>query len=79
MSETPQGWLEKVYEATGEAGLMEAYGGWAESYDRDLAQSGYSTPIEGLYLCGAGTHPGGEVTGAPGHNAAKAILRLESS
>jgi hypothetical protein len=26
------------------------------------------------YLCGAGTHPGGEVTGAPGHNAARAIL-----
>lgn len=41
--------------------------------------SGYSTPIEGLYLCGAGTHPGGEVTGAPGHNAAQAILRLESN
>ena len=41
--------------------------------------SGYSTPIKGLYLCGAGTHPGGEVTGAPGHNAAQAILRLETS
>ena len=35
---------------------------------------GYATPIEGLYLCGAGTHPGGEVTGACGHNAAHAIL-----
>jgi phytoene dehydrogenase-like protein len=34
----------------------------------------YKTPIDGLYLCGAGTHPGGEVTGAPGHNAAHAIL-----
>ena len=34
----------------------------------------YSTPIPGLYLCGAGTHGGGEVTGAPGHNAARAIL-----
>ena len=34
----------------------------------------YRTPINGLYLCGAGTHPGGEVTGAPGHNAAQAIL-----
>ncbi len=41
----------------------------------DLSMSGYRTPIEGLYLCGAGTHPGGEVTGAPGHNAAKALLR----
>ncbi len=35
---------------------------------------GYSTPIENLYLCGAGTHPGGGVTGAPGYNAARAIL-----
>ena len=36
---------------------------------------GYKTPIENLYLCGAGTHPGGEVTGAPGHNAAHEVLR----
>jgi len=35
----------------------------------------YRTPINGLYLCGAGTHPGGEVTGAPGHNAAQLILK----
>jgi len=35
----------------------------------------YRTPIEGLYLCGAGTHPGGGVTGAPGANAAREILR----
>jgi phytoene dehydrogenase-like protein len=35
----------------------------------------YATPIDGLYLCGSGTHPGGGVTGAPGHNAAHAILR----
>jgi phytoene dehydrogenase-like protein len=35
----------------------------------------YATPIRGLYLCGSGTHPGGGVTGAPGHNAAKAILQ----
>ena len=34
----------------------------------------YRTPIRGLYLCGAGTHPGGEVTGAPGHNAAQVML-----
>ena len=34
----------------------------------------YRTPITNLYLCGAGTHPGGEVTGAPGHNAAAVIL-----
>jgi phytoene dehydrogenase-like protein len=34
----------------------------------------YRSPIRGLYLCGAGTHPGGELTGAPGHNCARAIL-----
>ena len=35
----------------------------------------YRTPIAGLYLCGAGTHPGGGVTGAPGFNAGRAILK----
>ena len=35
----------------------------------------YRTPVANLWLCGAGTHPGGGVTGAPGHNAAHAILR----
>ncbi len=37
--------------------------------------SRYRTPIRGLYLCGAGTHPGGGVTGAPGYNAARQILK----
>ena len=36
--------------------------------------SDYRTPVQGLYLCGAGTHPGGEITGAPGHNAAHVII-----
>jgi phytoene dehydrogenase-like protein len=35
----------------------------------------YRTPIEGMYLCGAGTHPGGGVTGIPGRNAAREILK----
>jgi len=35
----------------------------------------YTTPIPGLYLCGAGCHPGGDITGAAGHNAASEILR----
>jgi len=35
----------------------------------------YRTPLAGLYLCGAGTHPGGDLTGYPGHNAAREILR----
>jgi phytoene dehydrogenase-like protein len=37
--------------------------------------SQYRTPIQGLYLCGAGAHPGGGVTGAPGRNAAHQALR----
>lgn len=37
--------------------------------------SRYRTPVAGLYLCGAGAHPGGGVTGAPGHNAAHQVLR----
>ena len=36
----------------------------------------YDTPIAGLFLCGAGSHPGGGLTGLPGHNAAKRILKL---
>lgn len=39
--------------------------------------SPYRTPIPGLWLCGSGTHPCGSVTGAPGHNAAAAILASE--
>jgi phytoene dehydrogenase-like protein len=45
--------------------FMRPVPGWA----------GYRTPVEGLYLCGAGAHPGGGVTGAPGHNAARQVLR----
>ena len=38
--------------------------GWAQ----------YKTPIEGLFLCGGGTHPGGGLTAASGHNAAREII-----
>jgi phytoene dehydrogenase-like protein len=68
--------LERVYGLTegnifhGELNLeqlffMRPVAGWSQ----------YRTPIAGLYLCGAGAHPGGGVTGAPGHNAAKQALR----
>ena len=40
-----------------------------------LGHGNYGTPIKGLYQCGSGTHPGGGVTGVPGHNAAREILR----
>lgn len=38
----------------------------------------YNSPIDGLFLCGAGTHPGGGLTGLPGRNAAKRILAMGS-
>jgi phytoene dehydrogenase-like protein len=44
--------------------FMRPVAGWAK----------YRTPVEGLYLCGSGTHPGGGVMGAPGLNAAREIL-----
>jgi phytoene dehydrogenase-like protein len=40
-----------------------------------LGYGDYRSPVAGLYMCGSGTHPGGGVTGAPGHNAAHEILR----
>ena len=40
-----------------------------------LGHADYRSPIRGLYMCGASTHPGGGVTGAPGHNAAREMLR----
>jgi phytoene dehydrogenase-like protein len=45
--------------------FMRPVAGWAR----------YRTPIRGLYLCGAGTHPGGGIAGAAGANAASVILR----
>jgi phytoene dehydrogenase-like protein len=40
-----------------------------------LGHADYRGPLKGLYHCGSGAHPGGGVTGAPGHNAAQVILR----
>ena len=40
-----------------------------------LGHGDYRAPVKGLYMCGAGTHPGGGVTGAAGHNAAREILK----
>jgi phytoene dehydrogenase-like protein len=39
-----------------------------------LGYADYRSPLRGLYHCGSGSHPGGGVTGAPGHNAARAII-----
>ena len=52
------------------------HGGRPAVHDAARARLGvYRTPIRGLYLCGAGTHPGGGVTGANGRNAAREVLR----
>jgi phytoene dehydrogenase-like protein len=40
-----------------------------------LGHGAYRGPVPGLYMCGAGAHPGGGVTGAPGHNAAREVLK----
>ena len=45
-------------------------------WNRPLPEiSHYRAPLKGLYLCGAGQHPGGEISGVPGHNAAHEILK----
>jgi phytoene dehydrogenase-like protein len=49
--------------------FMRPVAGWAR----------YRTPIRGLFLCGAGTHPGGGLAGAPGRNAARELLRKEGT
>ena len=72
---TPLDW-EQTYGLTegstthGQMGLdqllvMRPIPGWSQ----------YSTPIRNLYLCGAGSHPGGGVTGVPGYNAARTALQ----
>lgn len=40
-----------------------------------LGHADYRMPLDGLYLCGSGAHPGGGVTGIPGHNAAREMLK----
>ncbi len=40
-----------------------------------LGHANYRMPVKGLYLCGSGAHPGGGVTGVPGHNAAREVIR----
>jgi phytoene dehydrogenase-like protein len=68
--------LERTYNLTGGNIFQGSMVGLEHLFDaRPLPGLGhYRTPIEGLYLCGAGSHPGGGVTGAPGHNAAHRIL-----
>jgi phytoene dehydrogenase-like protein len=55
--------------------LVGSFGNGQMGYDRPFRGAGqYRTPIEGLYLCGSSSHPGGNVTGLPGYNAAQVLL-----
>ena len=42
---------------------------------RPMPGAGYGTPVRGLWICGSSTHPGGAISGAPGRNAAREVLR----
>jgi len=68
--------LERTYGLTGGNIFQGSMVGLENLFSARSAPGGegYRTPVEGLYLCGAGVHPGGGVTGAPGHNAAKRVL-----
>jgi phytoene dehydrogenase-like protein len=67
--------LEREYGLTGgqifHADLMPPQVLWGRPLP---GLTGHNAPVPGLYLCGAGTHPGGDVNGAPGYNAARAVL-----
>jgi phytoene dehydrogenase-like protein len=55
--------------------LVGAFANGQVGYDRPFRGAGeYRTPIEGLYLCGSSSHPGGNITGLPGYNAAQVLL-----
>ena len=72
---SPLDW-EQEYNLTGGNIFQASMVGLDQLMDaRPLWECGhYRTPIANYYMCGAGTHPGGGVTGAPGHNAAMRIL-----
>lgn len=55
--------------------LVGAFANGQVGFDRPFRGAGqYRTPIEGLYLCGSSSHPGGNITGLPGYNAAQVLL-----
>jgi phytoene dehydrogenase-like protein len=68
--------LERTYGLTGGNIFQGSMVGLENLFSARAAPGGenYRTPVDGLYLCGSGVHPGGGVTGAPGHNAAKRVL-----
>jgi len=65
----PEGNLHHGEMALDQLFFMRPVPGWAR----------YETPVDGLYLGGAGSHPGGGLTGAPGANAARELLKNRAS
>jgi phytoene dehydrogenase-like protein len=78
---TPADIQERIINMVGGGCRQGAYTNNQWGYNRPFPEaSGYRTPIEGLYLCGAACHPGGSIHFGPGYNAANAIaddLQLE--
>lgn len=68
--------LQETYGLTGGNIFHSSMIGLDNLFDRRPVASAthYRTPVAGYYLCGSGSHPGGGVSGAPGHNAARRIL-----
>src|ERR1700746_329429 len=68
--------LERVFGLTG-GDIMHGRLGLEQLFAARpvLGHGNYRMPFAVLYMCGSGTHPGGGVTGAPGHNAAREVLK----
>jgi phytoene dehydrogenase-like protein len=68
--------LERIFGLTGGSIFQGEQGLDQMAFARPCPElARYATPVDGLYLCGAGTHPGGGVMAAAGHNAAARVLR----
>jgi phytoene dehydrogenase-like protein len=63
-----------AYLAAGGLKLIETVNKHAPNFKASVLGRQINGPLPGIYMCGSGTHPGGGVTGAPGHNAAREIL-----
>jgi phytoene dehydrogenase-like protein len=68
--------LERIFGLTGGNIFHGSIGLDSIYFNRPMAKwANYKSPVEGLWRCGAGTHPGGGVMGAPGRNCAKKIIK----
>ena len=67
--------LQEPTPAVNAGGLRCTFNDKGECVQVKPCYGDYRTPVRGLFLCGSGAHPGGGVTGLPGFNAAREILR----